>query len=82
MGDMKHYVTEQELFCIKENSIYPQDIQKTENVCLTFGTVGITCTKFTKNGQKTKHINGYQGMSANEINQTFAKMNWDDEQYE
>lgn len=59
MGDMKHYVTEQELFCIKENSIYPQDIQKTENVYLTFGTIGLTCTKRTKNGQKTNLLNKY-----------------------
>ena len=74
MGTLKHYVTEQELSCVEKNGIYPQDIQKTPDMYLTFGSVGLTCTKFTLNFVKTKHINDYRAMSADEINTEFANM--------
>ena len=77
MSPLKRYVTDQELFCVEANGVYPQDIQKTANVYLTFGTVGLTCTKLTMNGQKSKHINGYRGMSADAINRVFADMEWE-----
>lgn len=72
----KKYVTEQMLQCIEQNGIYPQDIQNTKNEYITFGSVGLTYTKFTKTGKRTKHLNGYRKMNAAEINKVLNSQHW------
>lgn len=72
-------VTKQDLYCIENNGIFPQDIQKTQNMYLTFGSVGLTATMLTPRAAMTKHINGYRSMTADEINEKFGSMEWEKE---
>lgn len=62
------YTTEQMLRCVKKNGIYPQDDQISPMVIVTYGRVGMTVTKLFGSGEKTKHINNWQNMTADEIN--------------
>ena len=68
MRALQRYVDEQMLFCIRHNAIYPQDVQVTKTVYLTFGSVGLTVTRLTKNRVFEKHVNGWPEMTAEEIN--------------
>jgi len=74
---MKQYVDEQILYCILNNKIYPQDVQITKNEYLTFGSVGLTCTKYSLSNTYEKHINYWNEMNAEEINKQFNKIQYE-----
>ena len=73
---MKKYVTEQMIFCVENNQIFPQDIQITKNQYITFGSYELTLVKYLINGTKEKHLNGYRGMDVDEINIKLNSLEW------
>lgn len=77
---MREYVTEQILYCVKNNDIYPQYIQISPRMELAFGTVGLTLRYFQPRGcTKCKHINYWQSKTANEINTLFHEQEYQEE---
>ena len=65
---MVNYVTEQMLYCIRTNGKYPQEIQHSSTVWLNFGSIGLSVIRAYPKKTVEKRINGWQGMSAREIN--------------
>ena len=73
---MKKYVTEQMIYCVENNQIFPQDIQITKTQYITFGSYGLTLVKYLINKTKIKHINGYREMDVDEINIKLNSLEW------
>jgi len=73
----KQYVDEQMLYCVRNNQIFPQDIQLTKNEYLTFGSVGLTCTKLAPSNTYEKHINYWNEFNAEQINKQFNEINYE-----
>lgn len=76
---MKKYVTEEMLSCVKDNGTFPQDVDITKWQFLHFGKIGLTLIYLANNGEKVKHINYWQSMTASEINELFNTMPWSKE---
>lgn len=77
---MREYVTEQMLYCVKANEIYPQYIQISPRMELTFGTIGVTLRYFQPRGHtKYKHINYWIDKTAKEINEQFYEQEYKEE---
>lgn len=73
---MNNYVTNQMLYCVENNQIFPQDIQITATQYITFGSYGLTLVKCTRRKTYIKHINEYRKMTAKEINLQLNNMEW------
>lgn len=73
----KQYVTQQDLDRVKKAGVYPCDIQKSRWQFLVFGSVGVTYVVLTRSGEKTKHVNYWQTMTADELNAKFAALPWE-----
>ena len=74
---MRQYVTEQMLYCVKFNDIYPQYIQISPRMELVFGTVGVTLNYFQPRGDlKYKHVNYWTNKTAKEINEQFKEQEY------
>lgn len=62
-------ITPQMVYCVKKNNVYPTDIQLTKTMWATFGTIGLTISKSYSRITVEKHINGWAGMTVDEINE-------------
>ena len=76
---MREYVTEQMLYCVKANEIYPQYIQISPRMELVFGTVGVTLNYFLPSKLKYKHVNYWTYKTAKEINVLFHEQEYKEE---
>ena len=74
---MTNYITEQMLYCVKQNGEFPCDIQHSQNIYIHFGRMGVTLVKLNRNSITEKHLNFWQGMSAKQINEAFATQKWE-----
>ena len=70
---MKAYVNEQMLTCIRKNQLFPQDVQVSKTVYVTFGSYGLKLTQITSRGSKVKYLNDWKSKSAAEINEALSK---------
>ena len=73
---MVKYVNENLLNVIKNNDIYPQDVDHSKNIYLHFGKVGLYVIKYNPKNIVSKHINFWQDKTADEINKEFAGKEW------
>lgn len=69
-------VTPQMIYCVKKDNIYPQDIQLTKTMWATFGTVGLTIRRVYPCKMVEKHLNGWAGMTVDEINEKLDAQPW------
>lgn len=79
MRRQKQYVTQQYLDCVKQNGIYPQEIQNTPNEFATFIPDWLQYTKYTKCKVKVKYMAHWQEFSADEINEFLSGLPWKEE---
>lgn len=79
MAKITQYVDEQMLYCIKRNKMFPQDVQHSATVWLTFGSCGLTVSRAYARTTKVKHLNGWQDMTADEINRKLAEIEFETE---
>lgn len=78
---MVKYVNENLLSVIKNNGIYPQDVDHSKNIYLHFGKVGLTVIKYYSRKIVSKHINFWQDKTADEINKELAEKGWIEDDY-
>lgn len=78
---MIKYVNENLLGVIKNNGIYPQDVDHSKNIYLHFGKVGLTVIKYHSRKIVSKHINFWQDKTADEINKELAEKGWIEDDY-
>lgn len=78
---MVKYVNENLLNVIKNNDIYPQDVDHNKNIYLHFGKLGLTVIKYHSRGLVNKHINFWQDKTADEINRELAEKEWIEESF-
>lgn len=72
---MVKYVNENLLNVIKNNDIYPQDVDHSKNIYLHFGKLGLYVIKYNPKNIVSKHINFWQDKTADEINKELAEKN-------
>lgn len=78
---MVKYVNENLLNVIKNNDVYPQDVDHNKNIYLHFGKVGLTVIKYNPKKIVSKHINFWQDKTADEINKELAEKEWIEDNY-
>ena len=78
---MVKYVDENLLNVIKNNDIYPQDVDHSKNIYLHFGKLGLTVIKYKPTKFVSKHINFCQDKTADEINKELAGKEWIEEDF-
>ena len=78
---MVKYVDENLLNVIKNNDIYPQDVDHSKNIYLHFCKLGLYVIKCNPTKLVTKHINFWQDKTANEINKELAEKEWIEEDF-
>ena len=78
---MIKYVSENLLSVIKNNGIYPQDVDHSKNIYLHFGKLGLTVFKYNSKGLVSKYINFWQDKTADEINKEFTEKEWVKDDY-
>ena len=78
---MVKYVNENLLNVIKNNDIYPQDVDHDKNTYLHFGKLGLTVIKYHSRRLVNKHINFWQDKTADEINRELAEKEWIEESF-
>lgn len=78
---MVKYVDENLLNVIKNNDIYPQDVDHSKNIYLHFGKLGLTVIRYYSRKIVTKHINFWQDKTADEINKELAEKEWIEEDF-
>ena len=78
---MVKYVNENLLNVIKNNDIYPQDVDHSKNIYLHFGKLGLTVIKCNPKNIVSKHINFWQDKTADEINKELAGKEWIEEDF-
>ena len=75
-GKVTKYVDEQMLTCIRSNRLFPQDVQISKTIFLTFGSCGLTVTRVYSRATREKHLNGWQEMTAAEINRKLSEIEY------
>ena len=78
---MVKYVDENLLNVIKNNGIYPQDVDHSKNIYLHFGKVGLYVIKCNPKNIVSKHINFWQDKTADEIHKELAGKEWCEEDF-
>lgn len=69
-------ITEQMLYCIRSNQIFPQHIQLTDSRWVIFYPYGVELREYCIKYTCSKFINNYDGLSADQLNQQFVAMEW------
>lgn len=56
---------------------WPVDIDLSKTQFLHVGKIGMTLIRLTQRGETMKHLNYWQDMTPDEINQKFAALKWE-----
>ncbi len=73
---MRKYVTNDVLSVVKKDEVYPKDVPIRDNQFIHFNKIGMTVYRLTNKGETFKHINYWQTMSVEEINERLNAMEW------
>ena len=65
---MTKYVTEQMLSRVKAKGYYPQEIQRSKTVWISFDPIGLSVVRRYTRKVLVKRVNGWKTMRAEEIN--------------
>lgn len=74
------FVNDNLLKVIKQNNIFPQDIDITKTTFIHFGKCGLTVIKLINSGEYIKHLNYWGDMSAEQINNELNTISWEKQQ--
>ena len=70
-------ITAERYEAIRGAQEFPVDIDLSKTQFLHVGKIGMTLIRLTQKGETVKHLNFWQDMTAEEINQRFAGMVWE-----
>lgn len=70
-------MTAERLTQLKSVAEFPVDIDLSKTQFLHIGKIGMTLIRLTQKGETVKHLNYWQEMTAEEINERFAAMDWE-----
>ena len=70
-------MTAERLDQLKRAQEFPADMDLSKTQFLHVGKIGMTLIRLTQKGETVKHLNFWQDMTAEEINQRFAGMEWE-----
>lgn len=76
---LKNYIDEQTLKCVKDEGRYPTDLGLTSSIYFIFGSVGLTLNKVNNRKVYFKHVNNWQNMTAKQINLFLNEQEWRNE---
>ena len=65
---MTKYITEQMLSSVKAKGCYPQEIQRSKTVWISFDPIGLSIIRRYPRKALVKRVNGWKTMRAEEIN--------------
>lgn len=70
------YVTPQILECVLKNGIFPQDVQHSSTIWLSFGTYGLKISRAYTRITKYKIVSNWKELTADEINKRISEEEW------
>lgn len=70
-------MTAERLDQLKRAQEFPVDVDLSKTQFLHVGKIGMTLIRLTQKGETVKHLNYWQEMTAEEINERFAGMKWE-----
>lgn len=70
-------MTAERLNQLRSATEFPVDVDLSKTQFLHVGKIGMTLIRLTQRGETVKHLNYWQEMTAEEINQKFAAMEWE-----